>query len=213
MGDNVPKNLIYFIYYGGKITHYHRLNLRLLNKYWSVFNGKKVVKVAIDGKAFLEPLKSLLPSDCEFEIVQNNPIMGESVHFIDSIGKVNDGITFYAHCKGISRPTWKGLDIWIERMYKDNLKAIPDLRDNLFSGVCGKLLACPPYVPQDFHYSGSFYWFNTNKVKDRIKEMPMDRYLTERFPAIIAKKSECVFQYPSFNKNLNYYDERTWASL
>jgi hypothetical protein len=213
MGANVPKNLIYFIYYGGNLTHYHRLNLRLLNKYWSVFNGKKVVKVAVDGKALLEPLKSLLPSDCEFEIVENNSRLGESVHFIDSIGKVNDGITFYAHCKGISRPVWKGLDIWIERMYKDNLEAIPELKENLFSGVCGKLLPCPPYVPQEFHYSGSFYWFNTDKVKARIKEMPMDRYLTERFPAIIAKQSECVFKYPSFNKNLNYYDERTWASL
>ena len=44
MGVDVPKNLIYFIYYGGKITHYHRLNLSLLGKYWSVFNGKKVIK-------------------------------------------------------------------------------------------------------------------------------------------------------------------------
>ena len=99
MGVNVPKNLIYFIYYGGKINHYHRLNLSLLNKYWSLFDGKKVVKVAIDGKVFLEPLKSLLPSDCKIELVENNRIMGESVHFIDSIKRVNDGITFYAHCK------------------------------------------------------------------------------------------------------------------
>lgn len=213
MGANVPKNLIYFIYHNGSLGHYHVLNLKLLRSYWDVFDGKKVVKIAVDGNYPVDGLLSLLPKDCEFEIVQNNRIMGESVHFIDSIDKVYDGITFYAHCKGISRPIWKGLDIWIERMYKGNLEAIPDLSENLFSGVCGKLLACPPYVPQEFHYSGSFYWFNTSKVKARIKQMPMDRYLTERFPAIIAKQSECLFQYPSFNKNLNYYNERTWASL
>jgi hypothetical protein len=213
MGVNVPKNLIYFIYYCGKITHYHRLNLSLLRKYWSVFDGKKVVKVAVDGRAFLEPLKSLLPSDCKIEIVDNNRIMGESVHFIDSIGKVDDGITFYAHCKGVSRPIWRGLDQWIEHSYKGNLETIPDLSNKLFSGVCGKLLPCPPYVPQDFHYSGSFYWFNTEKVKSRLKTYEMDRYLTERFPAIIAKKNECLFGYPYSDKNLNFYDEKTWARL
>lgn len=213
MGVNVPKNLIYFIYYGGKINHYHRLNLSLLNKYWSLFDGKKVVKVAIDGKVFLEPLKSLLPSDCKIELVENNRIMGESVHFIDSIKRVNDGITFYAHCKGVSRPVWRGLDQWIEHSYKGNLETIPDLSNKLFSGVCGKLLPCPPYVPQDFHYSGSFYWFNTEKVKARLKNYEMDRYLTERFPAIIANKSECLFAYPYSEKNLNFYDEKTWAIL
>lgn len=213
MGVNVPKNLIYFIYYGGKITHYHRLNLSLLRKYWSVFDGKKVVKVAIDGKVFLEPLKSLLPSDCKIELVENNRVMGESIHFIDSIKRVNDGITFYSHCKGVSRPIWRGLDQWIEHSYKGNLEMIPDLSNKLFSGVCGKLLPCPPYVPQDFHYSGSFYWFNTEKVKARLKNYEMDRYLTERFPAIIAKQSECLFGYPYSDKNLNFYDEKTWARL
>jgi hypothetical protein len=107
----------------------------------------------------------------------------------------------------------RGLDKWIAHLYEGNLNAIPDLSEKLFSSVCGKLLACPPYVPQDFHYSGSFYWFNTNKVKARLKDMPMDRYLSERFPAVIANESECIFNYPSFNKNLNYYDERTWANL
>jgi hypothetical protein len=213
MGLNAPKNLIYFIYYGGKITHYHRLNLRLLNKYWSLFDGQKVVKVAIDGKAFLEPLKSLLPSDCEIELVENNRVLGESVHFIDSVKRIKEGITFYAHCKGVSRPVWAGLDRWIEHSYKGNLESIPDLSSKVFSGVCGKLLPCPPYVPQDFHYSGSFYWFNTEKVKARLKVYDLDRYLTERFPAIIANKTECHFNWPSGEKNLNFYDEKTWAQL
>jgi hypothetical protein len=213
MGVNVPKNLIYFIYYGGKITHYHKLNLSLLGKYWSVFNSIKVVKVAVDSNYSLEPLKSLLPKDCQIEIVANNRVYGESIHFIDSINKINGGITFYAHCKGISRPIWRGLDIWIEESYKRNLETIPDLSSKLFSGICGKLLPCPPYVPQAFHYSGSFYWFNTDKVKARLGKYEMDRYLTERFPGIIANKSECLFGYPYSDKNLNFYDEKTWARL
>lgn len=213
MGVDIPKNIIYFIYYGGKITHYHRLNLKLLAKYWSVFNGKKVIKVAIDGRAFLEPLKSLLPKDCQIELVENNRTFGEAAHFLDSLNRIKDGITFYAHCKGVSRPIWRGLDLWIEHSYKGNLETIPDLSNKLFSGVCGKLLPCPPYVPQDFHYSGSFYWFNTEKVKARLGKYEMNRYLTERFPGMIANKSECLFNYPYSDKNLNFYDEKTWARL
>jgi hypothetical protein len=213
MGLNAPKNLIYFIYYGGKITHYHKLNLSYLRKYWSLFDGKKVVKVAIDCKTSLQPLKMLLPVDCEIEVVENSSVFGESIHFISSIKQVSDGITFYAHCKGVSRPIWKGLDIWIGESYDKNLSAIPDLSTKLFSGICGKLLPCPPYVPQAFHYSGSFYWFNTDKVKARLKVYDLDRYLTERFPAMIASKSECHFNWPYSEKNLNFYDERTWAQL
>jgi len=213
MGADVRKNLIYFIYYGGKITHYHRLNLSYLNKYWHLFDGDKIVKIAIDQGYTARPLMALLPIDCKVEIVENNRVYGESVHFIDSIKRVSDGITFYAHCKGVSRPIWRGLDTWIEKSYTNNLESIPDLSKKLFSGTCGKLLPCPPYVPQDFHYSGSFYWFNTNKVKARIKEYEMDRYLTERFPSMVASKSECNFVYPFFERNLNYYDEKTWAIL
>jgi len=213
MGANVPKNLIHFIYYPGRIGHYHRLNLEYLNKYWHLFDGQKVVKVALDLGYNAKPILELLPKDCKVEFVENNRTFGEAVHFMDSINRVSEGMTFYGHCKGVSRPVMGGLDKWIAHLYEGNLKAIPDLSEKLFSSVCGKLLPCPPYVPQDFHYSGSFYWFNTEKVKARIKEMPMDRHLTERFPAVIAKQSECLFQYPSFNKNFNYYDERTWKSL
>lgn len=213
MGADVQKNLIYFIYYGGRIGHYHRLNLGLLKKYWHLFDGQKIVKIAIDSGYTAKSLIPLLPADCKFEVVENNRVFGESVHFIDSIKRVKEGITFYGHCKGVSRPIWRGLDTWIEKSYTNNLESVPDLSNKIFSGTCGKLLACPPYVPQDFHYSGSFYWFNTEKVKARLKEFEMDRYLTERFPAMIAKKSECNFVYPSFDKNLNYYDERTWISL
>lgn len=213
MGYNSTKNLIYFIYYGGNLTHYHKLNLSYLRKYWSLFDGQKVVKVAVDGKYCLEALKMLLPVDCEIEVVQNNTVYGESIHFIQSIKQVSGGITFYAHCKGVSRPVWAGLDIWIANSYTKNLEVIPDLSTKLFSGICGKLLACPPYVPQDFHYSGSFYWFNTDKVKARLKVYDLDRYLTERFPALIASKIECNFAWPYSDKNLNFYDERTWAKL
>jgi len=212
MGINVQKNLIYFIYYNGIINNYHQLNLKYLRKYWSVFDGKILVKIAIDSYENALDLMTLLPP-CDYEIVKNDPKTGEGIHFIDSINHVSDGMTFYAHCKGVSRPLMDGLDTWIKHLYDSNLGSIPVLGEKIFSGTCAKILPCAPYVPQDFHYSGSFYWFNTNEVKKRIVLIQPDKYLTERFPGMIAKKDECLFNWPSSDKNVNFYLNETWKRL
>jgi hypothetical protein len=158
-------------------------------------------------------LVRLLPKDCKYEVVQNNPKLGESHHFLESLSRMNNGITFYAHCKGVSRPKWKGLDMWIKTLYENNLEVIPDLTGKLFSGTCAKLVSCPPFVPQSFHYSGSFYWMDTIQVKKRKWFNDVDKYLTERFPAMIADKDECNFVFPYFQSNPNLYQEITWLML
>jgi len=203
-------NLIYFIYFNGKLNHYHELNLHYLRKYWGLFSGQRVVKISVEGGYDISPILELLPENCQFELVKNDPNLGESEHFLKSLHNVSDGMTFYAHCKGVSRPKMEGLDIWVKNLYSVNLDHVPDLRHKLFSGICGKLLPCPPYVPESFHYSGSFYWFNTAKVKERLKAIECNKYLTERFPAIIAKQDECLFGIMSSDKNLNFYQIGTW---
>lgn len=209
----MKRNLIYFIYFNGELNRYHIQNLELLNEYLSVFDGHGIVKIAVDGGYTASPIIDLLPIGIPYEVVPNDPINGEAKHFLDSLNLINGGMTFYGHCKGVTRPRMEGLDIWIEHLYKANLGQIPSLENKLFSGTCGKLLPCPPYVPEAFHYSGSFYWFNTDIVKSRIKDLPVNKYLTERFPALIAKQDECLFIEPSSGKNLNYYMDYTWKTL
>ena len=213
MVSDVRKNLIYFIYYNGRLHHYHVLNLQLLSMYWSAFNGKCIVKIAVDQDYSVEPIVEMLPKGCEYRVVRNNQTTGEAFHFLESLVEIDGGMTFYGHCKGVTRPSWRGLDIWITNLYRKNLENVPRLGDKIFAGVCGKLLPCPPYVPQDFHYSGSFYWMDTDKVKSRLQKFTLDKYLTERFPAMIAKQDECIFGFASSDKNLNFYDERTWRDI
>jgi hypothetical protein len=215
MDADSKKNLIYFIYYNGKLHHYHVLNLRLLSMFWSVFDGQKIIKIAVDADYNLAPIVDMLPKGCEYRIVKNVPQTGECIHFLESLVEVNGGMTFYGHCKGVTRPMWRGLDMWITHLYRKNLTDVPRLGDKIFSGVCGKLLPCPPYVPEPFHYSGSFYWFATDKVKERLKnkKIVMEKYVTERFPGIMAKEQECIFGFASSNKALNFYDERTWRTI
>lgn len=213
MDSDATKNLIYFIYYNGRLHHYHVLNLQLLSMYWSAFDGKCIVKIAVDQDYSVEPIVEMLPKGCEYRVVRNNQKTGEAFHFLESLVEIDGGMTFYGHCKGVTRPSWIGLDIWITNLYRKNLENVPKLGDKIFAGVCGKLLPCPPYVPQDFHYSGSFYWMDTDKVKSRLQNFTLDKYLTERFPAMIANQDECLFGFASSNKNLNFYDERTWRDI
>lgn len=213
MDSDVRKNLIYFIYYNGKLGHYHVLNLKLLEVYWKVFDGQKIVKIAVDHNYSIEPIVSMLPKDCEYRVVRNIQATGEAYHFLESLAEIDGGMTFYGHCKGVTRPMWRGLDTWITHLYRKNLENVPRLGDKIFAGILGKLLPCPPYVPEQFHYSGSFYWMDTHKVKSRLGKITLDKYLTERFPAIMAKKEECIFGFGTTDKNLNFYDERTWREI
>jgi hypothetical protein len=70
-------------------------------------------------------------------------------------------------------------------------------------------------VPYPFHYSGSFYWFATDKIKARLKnkKLTLDKYLTEQFPGIMADKDECIFGFGSSDVNYNFYEERTWRYI
>lgn len=213
MGNDVKKNLIYFIYFNGELNWYHIYNLAFLDAYWDVFNGDIIVKIAVDSDYSVEKVSSLLPKECEYEVVKNDPVNGEAFHFLESVNRVNGGITFYAHCKGVTRQRSLGLDIWISRLYNSNLSKVPDMKNIVFSGICGKVVPCPPFVPEPFHYSGSFYWFDTERVKPRIINLPVNKYLTERFPAMVAGYGECVFGHPSGWLNLNYYAEETWKNL
>lgn len=214
MGDAVKKNLIYHIYFDGKLNHYHHLNIAYLNKYWNIFDGQNIVKIAVDDfRKPLDRLLDLLPENCIPELVHNDPVHWEADHFINSLKRIDGGMTFYGHCKGVSRQQMTGLDIWVKNLYELNLGRVPDLGPYLYSGICAKLLPCPPYVPYDWHYSGSFYWMNTDKVKERwINKVPF-RYYTESFPGMIAKPNECILGAYSSNLNMSFYNERTWDIL
>lgn len=207
----MKRNLIYFIYFNGELSHYHKLNLDLLRQYKDVFTGQVIVKLAVnDLGQDISQIKDRIPFD--FEIVKNNRLH-EAGHFIESLSRISSGETFYGHCKGVTRGYTYGLDQWIINLYKLNLENHEPLNGKLFSGVCVKNLPCPPYVPEPFHYSGSFYWFDMDKVKKRMKPFNPNVYFTERFPAIIAKPDECIFGKYTYDKNINFYGDITWKRI
>lgn len=212
------KNLIYFVYVPETgINDYHRRNFELLNKYIDQFDGKIILTVAY--KEMTIPPRELFDL-YDFKVyrlglIDNDPVNWEAEPFLDALDEIEDGVTFYAHCKGVTRPPMPGLHTWLDHLYHENLSNSAPLGKHIFSGICAKLLPCPPYVPVPFHYSGSFYWFKTKEVKKRIKELnpTPSRYMTESLPGMIATQDECRFDFYSTTKNENFYKQETWIRI
>ena len=68
-----------------KINEYAKYNLELLNKYLPIFNGQKIVKIAVDDLTKDNSHLIKFFPNCDTQIVQNNKETRESEYFIDSI--------------------------------------------------------------------------------------------------------------------------------
>lgn len=212
----MKRNLIYFIYWdnnNGMLDY----NLSFMDKYIHLFDGQVIIKIAGDHDISLNTLRNY-PWLKKAKFVLNDPILHEAPHFKESLKELNtdqDSITFYAHAKGVSRKVNNPLLNWVRLMYEGNLSEVPDLSDKLFSGCFGKLRKGSKQVPVPWHYSGSFYWFNTRKVLDRIGKVPKEidnRWFTESFPGWIAKQNEVGFKiHASAEMKYNLYSEDFWV--
>jgi hypothetical protein len=211
----MKRNLIYYIYL--KDCPALWLNLELMDKYIHLFDGQKIIKVAgiIDNIGLIG---QKYPWILEATHVPNYPTH-EAPHFKESLLQLDlsePSQTFYCHAKGISRVWNKPLEWWIKCMYRENLEDVPVLGDKLFSGIFGKLRRGSDNVPVPWHYSGTFYWFNTIPVVERYNSgiVPSEidnRWFTENFPGWIANLQEVFFRFhASDEKGYNCYSEKFW---
>ena len=221
------KNLIYFCYFkDSHISEYTLYNLKALNNYIHNFNGQKIVKIAVDDVNINnDHLISLFP-DFEVEIVQNHPEHRESEYFIESIKqiKVKDSITFYAHNKGGTTDNYTDdtIKFWLSSMYffnlEENIQKTIETQlsnDKIFSGILRKDINCSPWVCTDWHYSGTFFWFHTNKVLttpdwDNIKK---GRFSVEEYPGKICSLEKSYSTFIQRSSNYDSYSLNFWKDI
>jgi hypothetical protein len=89
---------------------------------------------------------------------------------------------FYIHTKGISWPGNEGGTYWRDYMNYYTLTRWKDARSKLVSGydLCGvklRLISDPP--ARKLHYSGNFFWFKS----DYVKNLPIPKLIYDRFDA------------------------------
>jgi hypothetical protein len=220
------RNLIYYCYFeNSQINEFTKLNLELLNRYCNNFNGQKILKIAVDDLQIDNSHLVKLFHGFDVEVVKNNPENRESEYFIDSIKEIKNkkSITFFAHNKGGSnRPEKDVIKMWLFSMYFFNLEPnfLINIQDELsndktFSGIMRITIPCPPWVESDWHYSGTFFWFNTEKLLNipNWDDMKKDRFSVESYPGKMVNESQSHVTICSANYNFNTYLTDIWNRI
>jgi len=219
---DMKKNLLYHCYIKDIIDINKTMifNLKCLEMYMHIFNGKKIVYVALNnvGRYSNEKIVEALPILKRFDeihLFENHPIHRESESLIELLGHVKDStdsISFYAHSKGNTHPIDNTLKNWILCMYyfnlsDDYLKEVEQKLSGNYttSGILKKDCKVDG-IRGDWHYSGAFFWINNKKFFKNEwstllrSQMSLESYLGEK---IKSSEAFSTFVTESFNFHMN----------
>lgn len=203
------RNLIYHIY-PKKCGDVWRWNLDQLLKYIDIFNGRRIVAIAVDGSSeSAETIEDYLAGKViEFMVYRNNSNAGEMVSFLPLLAQVESNdtqqITFRAHAKGVIRQCKerKKAELvrnWTEMLYRTSLttteKVAQHLESAAMTGSCRKFNQFDKKSRKPT-YSGSFYWFRNCFVFSREwYRVDGPRWGCESWPGKMFKPEEtrCLF--------------------
>lgn len=168
------RNLLYYVY--PVRDSIWRWNVEQLLARWPVFDGRRIVIVAVDGRTVpaTEVRAAFSGRGAEFVERGNDRTMGETAAFIAALEGLAstspDEATFYAHAKGVTRDgkTLENVRSWAAAMYAMNLDR-PELVESALSthDAAGCFLHDMDHAGSKWHYSGTFFWFRHEAVFSR----------------------------------------------
>jgi hypothetical protein len=216
------RHLTYFVY--GRSEESWKWNLDELAKRWWLFNGKKILGIAHDGKsakpqAVIDYAASLGMVFDDVVTASNNEKLREVVLWVPMLERLHpttaaaDEVVFSAHAKGQKYDDPKHTRDWCDLMYQSCLDDWPAvynaLRTSLFAGsfreygLLGK--------NSNWAYSGTFYWWRLAEIGKR-NWRDVDRWFagTESWPSKMCEANEtaCLF----LNDSRRLYDTNYWLS-
>lgn len=225
----MKKNLLFHCYLNSLEcpTESTTFNLRCLEKFLSVFDGKKVLNVALDNTNSVNKhnVLSRFPAFQVFDEIlftQNDSTSRESsslVSLLESVQHLENSITFYGHSKGSTHPLDSCLRNWILSMYFFNLEEtyLEEVEkklsgDFITSGILKKDCKWDsPDISGEWHYSGAFFWFSSRLFDLDWKSfskgrMSLESYLGQRVP---TEKAHSTFVSRPYNFHI---DNELWAT-
>lgn len=154
-----------------------RLNFHRLVTYRHVFNGRILFNIAIDeDRRRATRLREKLwrrfgGPQTVIEFSENEPTREARPFFEFLLPAVksarSDEFTFFCHSKGVTTPDNPAVRRWVEWMYDHNLGDPGTVAEFLRSHTCAgcfRLQFPPPEEQAPWHYSGTFFWFNHERV-------------------------------------------------
>lgn len=191
----------------------YKWNLELLKPRLHLFD--KVIIAVAQGPEMEDfyHVNKVLPKHAEVEIIQvaNDPKLGETTSFPTLLKRAKELIsdesliTLYAHAKGVSYKAtdqrYAAIQLWTESLHKllfDQTKKIEALFKHYPVVGAFKRYGYFPSMPSgcDWHYTGSFFWFNNAELFKRDwEDIPLHKHAVEGYPSRIFSSQEagCIF--------------------
>ena len=225
----MKKRLIFHFYYCKDKNRdvSYQMHFLGLSKYIHIFNDVEFY-ISLDDTSDYDTIKKIeykllslgIRGNVSFHVVKNN-LFCEAQTFYDAIATrldEYDGITFFAHNKGLTNKKNENLIYWLSALYFFNLETIEEVDDKIKNG---RVTYGNPAVVNEhgkIHYTkypwcnsvGTFYWINGRAFKNLLdinnaKIKPLsDRYYAETFVANFFDNSSC-FGYHNY-KGTNMHD-------
>lgn len=152
-----------------------------------LFDGQRIVSIAVDEKTAKpeEVIEAFGDAEIVYRVIDNDPALGEGASFTWLLSEARqfDGATFYCHGKGSSRdPFDPTAHMWADVMFHLALD-YPGIIDCMLLRypATGPFLRSEKRMGVDWHYSGTFFWFNSNE--DLSPPKREDRNCVECWPA------------------------------
>lgn len=203
-------------------------NLRQLAARWSLFNGRKVMGLAIDSRKTCEAAEVIdyaASLGMQFDATIQRPnsrTLREVVTWrpmLEAIGITAMGprdVVFSCHAKGVRHTVREDhIEAWARLMYRsclDNWQAVePLLLSHVFAGSFKRYNNFKTPGNHVWHYSGTFYWWRAAEVAKRNWHKVDNRfYGTESWPGHQAARDEaaCLF----LDDCGDLYDRQYWEA-
>lgn len=178
----------------------------------NLFDGERIVGI-VRGDGLEDAADEVADIATETIVLGNDPSLREAMTFPSMIARLHGkaGRVFYCHTKGATHHTGSICQEWREVMLEACLD-YPPLIDCMLSrvNVCGAFRRHEG-LGVDYHYSGSFYWFNGPALWNRDwGNIHQVWYGVESWPAVQFGLGESGCLFLDYCGDL--YSEDYWAS-
>lgn len=182
-------------------------NVRELLRRIDEFDGKRVIAVLTPEPGCKHVLDSVEVVQTEFRgtridewiVRRNNPQLREVVtwpHLLESL-KSETGVTFACHAKGVTHQMESVTIRWATALWQTCLDSWLDVERALQQySMAGSFKRHGRFLGQNWHYSGTFYWFRNDDVfSGNWRNVPTRWWGNESWPAVMfpATATACLF--------------------
>lgn len=203
-----------------------RWNCDQLRARLSLFNGRRIISIAVDAAAeSAQAVKDEFAGlDVEFREVPNDRTRKEMASFPGLVEAMSayrsaEDVTFYGHAKGVTSETWApGSRRWTTAMYSALLDHWPavarELRSACVVGIYRRFRCGVPESNVKWHFSGTFRWTrNADLYSRNWRTMDEGWCGSESYPAVQFAPEETACLHSEFaSGGLGLYLEETWRA-